>query len=87
MKNKKIKYLITAVLAVVVLSVVATVGIGSYFVNYALVPNQGRENRNVKPSTANDSLPDDEKTFEKNKKQDILARDIWFSVIKINVKR
>lgn len=76
-KSKKIKYLIVTLFVLIFLTVVATVGIGGYFVNYALVPNQGGENRNVKPLKEDKKELNGKFNIEAIENRDKKDRDIW----------
>lgn len=60
----------------------ATYFIGSYFLRYALVPNNGAQNRNVKdkqPAPTEDFVDPEALRLETNMVNDIILRDAWMN--------
>ena len=92
-KNKiLLKRLLIAVLIIVIISIVATIGIGNYFVNYAILRtgNGGdREVKNADSITVASIDNEAEKIIEENKKNEKQLANEWSETIenkKVEVK-
>ena len=92
-KNKiLLKRLLIAVLIIVIISIVATIGIGNYFVNYAILRtgNGGdREVKNADSITVANIDNEAEKIIEENKKNEKQLANEWSETIenkKVEVK-
>ena len=92
-KNKiLLKRLLIAVLIIVIISIVATIGIGNYFVNYAILRtgNGGdREVKNADSITVANIDNEAEKIIEENKKNENQLANEWSETIenkKVEVK-
>ena len=92
-KNKiLLKRLLIAVLIIVIISIVATIGIGNYFVNYAILRtgNGGdREVKNADSITVANIDNEAEKIMEENKKNEKQLANEWSETIenkKVEVK-
>ena len=84
-KNKiLLKRLLIAVLIIVIISIVATIGIGNYFVNYAILRtgNGGdREVKNADSITVANIDNEAEKIIEENKKNEKQLANEWSETI------
>ena len=92
-KNKiLLKRLLITVLIIVIISIVATIGIGNYFVNYAILRtgNGGdREVKNADSITVANIDNEAEKIIEENKKNEKQLANEWSETIenkKVEVK-
>ena len=71
-KTKIIKRALIAILIIIIISIIATIGIGNYFVNYAILRSGDGGNREVKNEDAIEVASIDnetEKTIEENRKR------------------
>lgn len=71
-KGRKIMLIISIIL---ILIVAATIGIGTYFMNYALVPNQGGEDRQVQEEELlpNEQIIEDNRLMQEERREEWLA--------------
>ena len=86
MKKKKIiKRILIALLIIVTIIILATIGIGNYFVNYAILRTGNGGDREVKNKEAIEVASIDnatEKIIEENRKEEKQLASQWTSTIK-----
>ena len=91
-KTKIIKRALIAILIIIIISIIATIGIGNYFVNYAILRSGDGGNREVKNEDAIEVASIDnetEKTIEENRKSEKELAENWAQNInnkKVEVK-
>ena len=77
-KNKKfLKIMILIILIFIMLGVLVTVGIGNYFVNYAIARSGDGGNRNINEDSKIEILGENQKIIEENKKKSEQSANDW----------
>ena len=79
-KTKIIKRALIAILIIIIISIIATIGIGNYFVNYAILRSGDGGNREVKNEDAIEVASIDnetEKIIEENRKSEKELAENW----------
>ena len=87
-KNNKpniLRKILIAILIIVIISIVVTIGIGNYFVNYAILRTGNGGNREVKNKGSIEVASinnETEKTIEENREKEIQLASQWTNTIK-----
>ena len=78
-KQRTIKQKALITLTILILTAVGlTIGIGDYFVNYALVPQSGGDDRNVELTLQTD---DELETIHTARQKHVIKRDEWLESV------
>lgn len=87
-KNNKpniLRKILIAILIIVIISIVVTIGIGNYFVNYAILRTGNGGNREVKNKGSIEVASinnETEKTIEENREKEIQLASQWTNTMK-----
>ena len=87
--NKIKKVLAIIIVAIILIGVLLTVGIGNYFVNYAIARSGDGGNREIKEESKIEVLSEDEQLIENNHKSANESAQNWVSNIvnkKVEIK-
>ena len=87
--NKIKKVLTIIIVAIILIGVLLTVGIGNYFVNYAIARSGNGGNREIKEESKIEVLSEDEQLIEDNRKSANESAQNWASNIvnkKVEIK-
>ena len=81
-----IKKILIILVIIIILGVILTMGIGNYFVNYAIARSGDGGNREIKDDSKIEVLGEDEKIIESNRTQAKESSEKWENNIKKHLK-